>query len=174
MSWTGWLTSRWIFDLPSVGLWSCASASPMLACGPGLRPPQKHAPCPKAPSPKERQALSLVIIHLFLLLLLFASLGQPGTPIYLSLLRVWGLKVYTIMLFLMGLSVYLSVCLCTTCVQEPIEVRREHWIPWSWSFRWSWATKWVLGIKSGSSVRIVRLILKLVNFILENLCGSHG
>ena len=48
-----------------------------------------------------------------------------------------------------GLPVYRYVhYLCV-----PVGGRREHWIPWNWSYRWVWAVVWVLGTESGPSAR---------------------
>lgn len=46
----------------------------------------------------------------------------------------------------MYMCVCLSVCLCTT-VQELMEVRGGHRIPWSWSSTWLGAALWVLGTR---------------------------
>jgi len=32
--------------------------------------------------------------------------------------------------------VYLSICVCNTCMCEPEHIRKEHWIPWNWRHRW--------------------------------------
>ena len=37
----------------------------------------------------------------------------------------------------------------------PLEARREHHIPWNWSYRWLWATKWLLGTELKSSARAI-------------------
>lgn len=44
----------------------------------------------------------------------------------------------------------MRVCVSQICLVSE-EVRREHWIPWNWSYGWLFDILWVLGIKSGSS-----------------------
>lgn len=36
-------------------------------------------------------------------------------------------------------NIFISLCVCTTCVQEPTEAR-GHEVPWNWSSRQLWVT----------------------------------
>lgn len=52
------------------------------------------------------------------------------------------------------MHVYLCVRICTR-VQVPVEIRREHRIPWSWGYRGLRAINWVLGIRLRSTAKAV-------------------
>jgi hypothetical protein len=54
-------------------------------------------------------------------------------------------------LFYYGYGCFARKYVCAPCVSlVPREARREHWIPWNWSYRQLWATMWVLGVEPGS------------------------
>ena len=59
-------------------------------------------------------------------------------------------------IFIIGfICVHLLVCMCTVCMQVPMEVRREHQISWHWIYRQLGATMWVLGVEPGSPGRAI-------------------
>lgn len=49
-----------------------------------------------------------------------------------------------------GCLAFIYICAPHACL-EPMEARREHWIPWNRSFRWLYTTMCVLRIDFGSS-----------------------
>jgi hypothetical protein len=66
-----------------------------------------------------------------------------------------SLACFVLVFILWARVLSLYVCLCTTCVLVPTEVRRECWILYNWIYRQLWATMWLLGIKPGSCGRAV-------------------
>lgn len=43
--------------------------------------------------------------------------------------------------------------MCTTCVMQPVQLRRRHNFPWNWSYAWLKASLWEQGTETGSSVK---------------------
>lgn len=103
---------------------------------------------------------SLVLQHLF------RPLTPPSEPVYchgdtpsLRTLDSWCILLLEGIFFIFYfyfLTVWLFVCMCVcvymraymcarvcTHAQAPIETRRSHENPWSYSYRWLWATEYV-------------------------------
>lgn len=60
---------------------------------------------------------------------------------------------------------YLSLCMCTNCVQVPTENERGHQIPWHWKYRSLSAPMWLLGSNCGPLSRsILFFLISLIAF----------
>lgn len=62
---------------------------------------------------------------------------------FISQLILVSLETYHDTICLKNLCVYVyeRVYLYVLCVWKPIEIRRGHWIPWTWNYRWVWPSR---------------------------------
>lgn len=74
------------------------------------------------------------------------------TVVYDFCLSLFLKDLFTV--FCIDINMCLDAYMCTSCVYEPVEIRKRHRIPWVRSYKWLWATMWLLGIEPRSFAKV--------------------
>lgn len=71
-------------------------------------------------------------------------------------------------------------CVFTTFMPSAYWIKRQHWVPWNWSYRWVWTARWMLRIGCRSSVRaagtlnlqpIISVLILILDIYLAVILG---
>lgn len=70
------------------------------------------------------------------------------------------------------LKIFISLCVCPICVQEPMENRRGGWMTWYCSYKWLWSN-WYVSLEWNWS-SLLQMFVNQLTSVLAMKLGSSG